>query len=125
MVCVIPRILEYHPGILFLTTNRVRTIDPAFGSRITVALRYQALDEEARMKIWKDQVGRLKIESTSGEISFDALAKVPLNGRQIKNASRLAVSLAAENGALLSERLLLDTVGIISLGHQNILAGDT
>ncbi|KAF7716921.1 Uncharacterized protein PECH_000687 [Penicillium ucsense] len=125
MVCVMLRILEYHPGILFLTTNRVRTIDPAFESRITVALRYQALDEEARMKIWKDQVGRLKIESTSGEISFDALAKVPLNGRQIKNASRLAVSLAAEKGSLLSERLLLDTVEIISLGHQNILADNT
>lgn len=39
MICVVLRILEYHPGILFLATNRVRAIDPAFESRIAVALR--------------------------------------------------------------------------------------
>ncbi|EPS33581.1 hypothetical protein PDE_08543 [Penicillium oxalicum 114-2] len=124
MVCVMLRILEYHPGILFLTTNRVRMIDPAFESRITVALRYQALDQEARMQIWRDQVGRLGVES-HGDINFERLAEAPLNGRQIKNAARLALSLAADKDSQLTERLLLDTVDVISLGHRNILADDT
>lgn len=46
MVCVMLRLLEYHPGILFLTTNRVRTFDPAFESRVTVALKYDSLSPE-------------------------------------------------------------------------------
>jgi AAA+ superfamily predicted ATPase len=51
MVCVVLRILEYHPGMLFLTTNRIRTIDLAFESRIAVALRYEALDRDAWAQI--------------------------------------------------------------------------
>jgi len=38
MVSVFLRILEYYSGILFLTTNRVGTIDEAFKSRIHVSL---------------------------------------------------------------------------------------
>jgi hypothetical protein len=51
MVCVMLRLLEYHPGILFLTTNRVRSFDPAFESRVTVALRYEPLAVEARIQV--------------------------------------------------------------------------
>jgi hypothetical protein len=123
MVCVMLRILEYHPGILFLTTNRVRTLDPAFESRITVALRYEALDREARMQIWKSQVERLPTH-VSPYIDYHRLAEQPLNGRQIKNAARLALSLAAEKTSPLTESLLLTTVDVISIGHQNILADD-
>ncbi|KAH7174186.1 P-loop containing nucleoside triphosphate hydrolase protein [Fusarium flagelliforme] len=46
----------YHPGILFLTTNRVRSLDPAFESRITLSIRYEALDRDAREQIWKNQL---------------------------------------------------------------------
>ncbi|KAF3389436.1 hypothetical protein F1880_004144 [Penicillium rolfsii] len=121
MVCVMLRILEYHPGILFLTTNRVRTIDPAFESRITVALRYEALDRDARIQIWKSQVGRLPTH-VSPDIDYYRLAEQPLNGRQIKNAARLALSLAAEKKSPVTESLLLATVDVICIGHQNILA---
>ena len=51
MVCVMLRLLEYHPGILFLTTNRVRSFDPAFESRVTVALRYAPLEPPARAQV--------------------------------------------------------------------------
>ncbi|KAJ5380254.1 uncharacterized protein N7496_002682 [Penicillium cataractarum] len=124
MVCVMLRILEYHPGILFLTTNRVRTIDPAFESRITVCLRYEALDHDARMKIWKSQVERLPTHG-SPDFDYSRLAEQPLNGRQIKNAVRLARSLAAEKKSPLTESILLTTVDVISIGRQNMLADDT
>lgn len=48
MVGVFLRKLEYHQGVLFLTTNRVKAFDSAFNSRINVALRYHDLDKEAR-----------------------------------------------------------------------------
>jgi hypothetical protein len=38
MVSVFLRVLEYYSGILFLTTNRVGTIDEAFKSRIHISL---------------------------------------------------------------------------------------
>ena len=39
LVCVMLRQLEYHPGVLFLTTNKVRGIDAAIQSRLTLALK--------------------------------------------------------------------------------------
>ncbi|KAJ3031884.1 hypothetical protein HK097_005402, partial [Rhizophlyctis rosea] len=92
MVVIMLRLLEYHPGILFLTTNRVRTFDPAFESRVTVALHYPDLDFEARKQVWRNLMGRVKVE-VEGEIDYDRLARRELNGRQIKNAVRLAVAL--------------------------------
>lgn len=53
MVCVMLRILEYHPGIFFLTTNRVRTVDPAVESRINMVIRYGGLTREGRAQIGK------------------------------------------------------------------------
>ena len=38
MVSVFLRMLEYYSGILFLTTNRVGTMDEAFKSRIHISL---------------------------------------------------------------------------------------
>ena len=57
-VCVMLRLLEYYTGILFLTTNRVESLDPAFQSRVQCALRYDALDSGSRAKIWADLLSR-------------------------------------------------------------------
>jgi SpoVK/Ycf46/Vps4 family AAA+-type ATPase len=38
LVSVFLRLLEYHQGILFLTTNRLKTIDSAFLSRFSIAV---------------------------------------------------------------------------------------
>ncbi|KAH0597795.1 hypothetical protein MHUMG1_04167 [Metarhizium humberi] len=46
------RALEYHRGVLFLTTNRVQSFDAAFLSRIHVALHYKNLSNENRERIW-------------------------------------------------------------------------
>ena len=99
LVSVFLRVLEYYEGILFLTTNRVNTIDDAFQSRIHISLEYPALNAESRMTVWKSFLGmqkRLtngdaKEESkmvTEHDISMKQLEKlaqeVALNGRQIK-----------------------------------------
>ena len=43
IVSVFLRTLEYYSGILFLTTNRVGALDPAFKSRIHISLYYPNL----------------------------------------------------------------------------------
>ncbi|RDW86614.1 ATP-binding protein [Aspergillus mulundensis] len=117
MVCVMLRILEYHPGILFLTTNRVRSLDPAFESRITVAMRYEGLDRGARREVWRNQLGGIAVAE---DIDCEALAERVLNGRQIKNAVRLALCLAAEKGEVLSQGTLLETLEITAFARRNM-----
>ena len=97
MVCVMLRLLEYYHGILFLTTNRVNALDPAFQSRVQCALRYDALDEPSREAIWRDLLHRAG-SAASKELEPGTLAKHQLNGRQIKNVLQLALALSRHEG---------------------------
>lgn len=56
------RSLEYYGGILFLTTNRVGVIDPAFKSRIQMALLYERLDAEVSCKLYEKFIQRARDE---------------------------------------------------------------
>ncbi|KAJ3403758.1 hypothetical protein HDV05_007616 [Chytridiales sp. JEL 0842] len=124
MVCVMLRLLEYHPGILFLTTNRVKKFDPAFESRVTVALKYQSLDVSARIQVWKNLMERVSIP-VDADIDFDALGKHELNGRQIKNSVRLAVALAREVGTGVTQKILETTLQITNLGREEMKEDDS
>lgn len=95
MVGIFLRLLEYHQGVLFLTTNRVGEFDEAFHSRITIALKYPDLDVVAREQIWKNLLGVAKISIMTSEIK--SLAKIDINGRQIKSSIRMAQSIADAN----------------------------
>ena len=52
IVSIFLRVLEYYEGIMFLTTNRVSTLDQAFQSRIHISLDYPELSMESRRQIW-------------------------------------------------------------------------
>lgn len=93
IVGVFLRLLDYFPGVLFLTTNRVEVIDHAIKSRITLGLKYPELTLESREKIWKVMFSLIgqKIESV-GE-----LPKIEINGRQIRNLMRLATTVYGLN----------------------------
>lgn len=90
MVGVFLRLLEYHHGVLFLTTNRVKNIDPAFYSRISVALHFAKGANDKREKIWENLLESASIKG----IDAKELAVIDINGRQIKNAIRLSQTLA-------------------------------
>ncbi|KAJ5965533.1 hypothetical protein N7481_012247, partial [Penicillium waksmanii] len=60
LVSVFLRILEYYNGILFLTTNRVGTLDEAFKSRIHVILYYPPLSKNQTEGIWRINIRKLK-----------------------------------------------------------------
>lgn len=87
MVGVFLRLLEYYPGILFLTTNRAANIDEAFYSRISFAVKYKDLDSQKRASIWTNILGLYKINLS--EESILTLSQKEINGRQIKNAVKL------------------------------------
>ncbi len=82
------RLLDYYEGILFLTTNRAEVLDHAVLSRVMLKLNYPDLDLSARAAIWRtmlESAGLLLVEG-----SVEELAQTDLNGRQIRNLTRLA-----------------------------------
>ena len=89
------RRLEYYQGLMFLTTNRISAIDPAFRSRLDLILPYHDLSEVSRRQVWVNFIQKLGpgIASIS-ESDFDELAKTQLNGREIKNSIKTALVLA-------------------------------
>jgi SpoVK/Ycf46/Vps4 family AAA+-type ATPase len=110
MVCVMLRLLEYYSGILFLTTNRVEFIDPAFQSRVTCALWYDPLTVEARAQIWTTMLRQLEIDITT--IDVDELAHADINGRQIKNTLQLAAALARHDQVPVGQAHLRETLAV-------------
>ncbi|KAI1124036.1 P-loop containing nucleoside triphosphate hydrolase protein [Nemania abortiva] len=107
LVSVFLRLLEYYEGVLFLTTNRVEAFDPAFESRIHLTINYPKLDLESRLHIWRTFLKVASMESGSGdgggisEAELMQIARVELNGRQIKNVVKTARLLAAQEKSTL------------------------
>jgi DNA polymerase III delta prime subunit len=119
MVGIFLRLLEYHQGVMFLTTNRVRSFDPAFHSRISVALKYRDLDEEARKQIWANFLEVTGIDAA--ELNLNDLAKYDINGRQIKTAVRLAQALAKSESKPVNKDHILRTLGITEQFKKDML----
>ncbi|CAJ2509401.1 Uu.00g144270.m01.CDS01 [Anthostomella pinea] len=104
LVAAFLRRMEYFKGLLFLTTNRVGQIDDAFISRVHVAIGYQALTPEVRVKIWegffrkllKERPGKIQIAAGAKKWVLNKAASggALLNGRDIRNALQTAITLA-------------------------------
>lgn len=114
-----PSLLEYYPGMLFLTTNRVSSIDPAFQSRVHLSLNYPDLDSEARMQIWK-QFSSRSMQNSLTEDDLARLSEFAFNGRQIKNIVKISSILARREDTALQLRhiqTVLDATKELSLGE--------
>ncbi|CAG8981060.1 hypothetical protein HYALB_00008214 [Hymenoscyphus albidus] len=99
---------KYYSGILFLTTNRVGTIDEEFRSRIHMSLLYQILTEDQTIKIWRRNIirarevtPRLCIDENEVLCYAINLYKKQImkrgigwNGRQLRNAFQTAVAVS-------------------------------
>jgi len=90
MVSIFLNLLEYHQGVLFLTTNRVNCFDDAFQSRINLTLNYEEFDTEIREKVWLKQLtsAGLDLKPETQWLTHN------MNGRQIGNCIRMAMSIA-------------------------------
>ncbi|KAI1413038.1 hypothetical protein F5Y13DRAFT_179849 [Hypoxylon sp. FL1857] len=114
LVSVFLRVLEYYNGILILTTNRVGTIDEAFQSRIHTMIYYSRLNYEQTEGIFNMNIKRLKaIENQHSQATGQSPIEIDeddilnfarshfkrdengrWNGRQIRNAFQIALSMA-------------------------------
>ena len=96
------RLLEYQQGIIFLTTNRLGDFDEAFESRIHLQIPFSPLDALKRRLIW-ERLARKNGNCILSTAQMEALGRLPLDGRRIKNILRLASLFAANrsrsNGA--------------------------
>jgi len=116
LVSVFLRVLEYHDGILILTSNRVGTFDEAFKSRIQLALHYANLSPYQREKIWRNFFERLrkleveKVDFDDLEDHLEHLSKIKMNGRQIRNAITTARQYAKWKAETLNYAMLKDIV---------------
>lgn len=120
MVGVFLRLLEYHQGVMFLTTNRVRSFDPAFHSRIGLALKYDKLGEAERAQVWHNLLTAAGAELH--RFSINELAKHDLNGRQIKSTIRLAQTIAKGAGEPFNMHHINDTIHVASQFKRDLAA---
>lgn len=108
--------LEYYEGILFLTTNRLITMDRAFQSRIQIAVRFPSLTAASRRRIWENFINRLDEGERRAKTELlerlDDLQEWELNGREIRNTLSITESLALSKNrrrGTLSYKMLEET----------------
>lgn len=53
LVSTFLKFLEYNDGIMFLTTNRLKSIDPAIRTRINLPICYPEFEKDRREDVWK------------------------------------------------------------------------
>jgi len=109
LVSVFLRVLEYYPGVLILTTNRVGAFDEGIKSRVHCALYYPPLSKDDTLEVWRMNLEVLQMRregiddgaplhiDRKGIMRFARRhwkANNRWNGRQIKNAFQTAVALA-------------------------------
>lgn len=112
MTGVFLRLLEYYAGIMFLTTNLIDNLDPAFLSRVSLIINYgQGLTAEAREQIWKNLTRNVVIK----DLDCKALSKIEMNGRRIKNCIKLLLSL---NHFKKTEATMAQLQDIISMSNH-------
>ncbi|KKY32328.1 putative atpase aaa+ type core [Diaporthe ampelina] len=78
LVSVFLRVTEHYKGIIFLTTNHVEKLNPAFESRIHISLEYPELDRKCRKGIWQTLLRRHNVaQDAAREKSAPTVAEVP------------------------------------------------
>jgi len=123
LVSIFLRVLEYHEGVVFLTTNRIQDFDPAIMSRVHLRVKYPPLDAATRLRIWRATLGRGDTNNEVGQVfcpaaDLETLAeRYTLNGRDIANLARTVKTVAKNQGIPVSVDL------VESLHNMNALEG--
>ncbi|KAF4465443.1 ATPase [Fusarium albosuccineum] len=94
IVAVFLRVIEYYRGVLIMTSNRGNAIDRAFQSRIHLTLHYPELEKATKEQIWRRLTTQTGQNTSLDDHAYQNLAKLPMNGRQIRNVVKVALLLA-------------------------------
>ncbi len=89
VVSVFLRLLEYHTGLIFLTTNRSDDIDDAILSRCIAEIQYGIPAPRERLKLWHVMLSEFNVSLPEPDIRKAVLAFPEVVGRDIQNIIRL------------------------------------
>ena len=107
IVSIFLKFLEYSKNIIFLTTNRLDTLDVAIRSRINLIITYPKLVESNRLKIWTNCLTRFDIENKKKLLR--KLSSTEVNGREIGNLLDIIFTiLKSKNENFLEEQVKYD-----------------
>lgn len=109
---------QYYEGIMFLTTNRVNTFDPAFQSRIHISIDYPELSSESRKTVWKNFLKASTQEHCITDKQLFQLSLMNMNGRQIKNVLKTTQLLASRKEATLSYEHVMTVLDVTQHLHN-------
>ncbi|PMD64429.1 uncharacterized protein K444DRAFT_640922 [Hyaloscypha bicolor E] len=101
LVSVLLQALEYLEEIMFLTTNRIESLDPAFKSRIHLSIAYPPFSTGSRLQLWKTFISHRSPKGARykwlDEKFLKRISREEVNRRQIKNVVSRAYT-RANNG---------------------------
>lgn len=100
------RILDYYPGVVFITANSVKNMDPDFQSRIHVSIAYPELTAASRRRIWANCFRNLEYKSEISDGDLDSLAEAKIDGKQIENISKMSFLMASSKGVPLKKEFV-------------------
>jgi hypothetical protein len=89
IVAVFLRLLEFHTGLVFLTTNRDQDIDDAIKSRCIAMIKYGIPEYKERIALWRVQLDQFNVELDKKELIKAAWAFPTIVGRDIQNLIKL------------------------------------
>lgn len=97
VVSIFLRLLEYHTGLVFVTTNRSDDIDDAIKSRCIAEIEYTVPGPKEALAIWK-----LMLREFNADIDAASVKKLPnifpnASGRDIQNLVRLTARICTVN----------------------------
>lgn len=95
-------------------------IDNAIKSRIHVSLDYDELDFGARKRLWQSFLMKAGVSTTDDE-QLITLSRRELNGREIKNIIKVAVTSASYYGR---EALMSDVTRLALTGRKGASRGN-
>lgn len=96
IVGVFLRVLEYHAGTLFLTTNRGDLVDDAILSRCTARIPYRAPEVRLQCLIWEVLTNENNLDLTPKQLKEIVSRQPNLSGRDVKNILKLAIMVATD-----------------------------
>jgi SpoVK/Ycf46/Vps4 family AAA+-type ATPase len=106
-VNVLLKELEYHDGVVIFATNLWTNFDPAFQRRVRTHIVFEMPGPREREMIWQAQLHPTKTP-LGADVDFHTLAEsFALSGGDIKNAVLKAAHMAAAEGGLDYQKVIL------------------
>lgn len=90
IVGVFLQALEYHKGVIFLTTNRETTLDPAILSRSVLKIPYKSLTLLQSLIVWKNMLSKVTPDVDNIMFYLKDEPNIICDGRDIRNIIHIA-----------------------------------